>query len=380
MPEISVILSSGGPAAPATAIALANSGMGVASIPPETIALMLKARQEIIQMMEGGKRMTSEELRKLGQFICKALFDADVGATWTHALSTGGTPSTEALSTTLLATTKELKAIPWEYAAWPDGVDGPHQLKSVVRIVPQARTSTPPPIVTATEGLRVLLLSASPLGLTGIPWPDVRDDLIKVFKGAFTPPVRLLPPKLEVVGDDEVPSTNRFVRIVEAATRENVAARLEADQPHVVHFVGHGTDKGLALIKGKNAATVLSANAFEKALAKAPSVRLVILSACDVANTKTFDPVDETVGTLAEQLVRNAVPAVVASQTVIDKRTIAPFCRGMYPLLLESRSIDDAVAEGRCEIVRVLDEADKAAIEWGIPVLYRRLGASKLFA
>lgn len=379
MPEISLILSSGGPAAPATAIALANSGMGVASIPPEAIALMLKARLEIIQMMEGGKRMTSEELRKLGQFICQALFDADVGATWNHVLSTG-TVTTEPLSTTLLATTKELKAIPWEYAAWPDGVDGPQQLKSVVRIVPQARASMPPPIVTATEGLRVLLLSASPLGLDGIPWPDVRDDLIKVFKGAFTPAVKLLPPELEIVGDDDVPSSNRFVRIVEAATRESVAARLEADQPHIVHFVGHGTDKGLALIKGKNAPTLLSANAFEKALLKAPSVRLVILSACDVANPKSIDPVDDTVGTLAEQLVRNAVPAVVASQTVIDKRTIAPFCRGMYPLLLHASSIDEAVAAGRCEIVRVLDEVDRAAIEWGIPVLYRRLGASKLFA
>jgi len=110
------------------------------------------------------------------------------------------------------------------------------------------------------------------------------------------------------------------------------------------------------------------------------SGRLVVLSACDTANPQTVQPVDNTIGTFAEQIVRNAVPAAVASQTVIDKRTIATFCEGLCPELLKSGSIDAAVAAGRCSVSAQLGTVSSAAIEWGIPVLYRRLGVAHLFS
>jgi hypothetical protein len=371
MAEISLILSSPGANAAATAIAMAASGTGVSSLQPPVIQALLDARDQITRMMSGSPRMTSEELRQFGQSMGRALFSQDVGVTWTVAA--GAAPAGAApVITTILATSPELKAIPWEYAAWPDGQDGPQRRASVVRLVPQSRATPAAPIPIASDGFRVLMLSASPSGLAGIPWADVRDDLIRVFGAAL--------PDIQILGDDTAPAGPRFVRIVDAATRAAVDTWIAKDDPHIVHFVGHGTDKGIALINGlKNKPTLLSASGFEQALKKAPSLRLVILSACDTANAASIDPVDASVGTLAEQLVRNAVPAVVASQTVIDKRTIATFCDGLYPELIQSGSIDLGVAAGRCEIVGALDEVDKAAIEWGIPVLYRRLGAAQLF-
>src|SRR6185503_1222718 len=106
----------------------------------------------------------------------------------------------------------------------------------------------------------------------------------------------------------------------------------------------------------RSTSTVLTAPAFQASLVQAPSCRLVILSACDTANQAPINPVNDTIGTFAEQLVRNAIPAVIASQTVIDKRTIATFCEGLYPELVRSGSIDVAVAAGRCAVARELDE------------------------
>jgi hypothetical protein len=366
MAEISLILTASAAGAPATAVAVADGGTGVSSIPPAAIASLLAARDQIIQMMNGAPRMTSDDLRRFGQAMGKALFSDDVGATWTSA-----NPAADPLITKILATSPELKAIPWEYAAWPSGQDGPQLMTSVVRLVPQARARPPAPI--AKGDLRILLLSASPLTLNAIPWNDVRDGLIRVF--------RLALPTIEFVADDQKPAGKSYIHIVEAATRKSVEQSIGSDDPHVVHFVGHGTDRGLALINSrKNDPTLMTAAAFQAALLQAASCRLVILSACDTANQASISPVDATIGTFAEQLVRNAVPAVIASQTVIDKRTVATFCEGLYPELLKSGSIDLAVAAGRCSVAIELDKVDSAAIEWGIPVLYRRLGAGQLFA
>jgi len=366
MAEISLVVTSHGPGAPVTTVALAEGGTGVSSIPPASMIELLSLRDRIVEMMNGSPRMSSDDLRKFGKLMGRLLFGGDVGATWN-----GASNNTDPLITRLLATTQELKSVPWEYAAWPSGVDGPQRANSVVRLVPQARIL---PIAPAAKklGLRILLLSASPLTLDAIPWPDIRDSLIRVFRAAM--------PGIEVVGDDAAPTTKTFLRIVDAATRQHVQSWIAKDDPHVVHFVGHGTAKGLVLVNGKNSKpSELSAAAFEGALQAAPSRRLVILSACDTANHAGVAPVDETIGTFAEQLVCNAVPAAVASQTVIDKATIAAFCDGLYSELLASGSIDLAVAAGRCKVAFELDTPSSAAIEWGIPVLYRRLGAAQLF-
>ncbi len=366
MAEISLILTASVAGAPATAVAMADVGTGVSLIPPAAIESLLVARDQIIQMMNGAPRMSSDDLRRFGQAMGKALFSDDVGATWTNASAAAAVP----LITKILATSPQLKAIPWEYVAWPSGQDGPQMATSVVRLVPQARAVQLAPIPRGE--LRILLLSASPLSLNAIPWNDVRDGLIRAF--------RLALPATEIIGDDQTPQTRTFIRIVEAATRRSVDHWIGNDDPHVVHFVGHGTDRGLALINSKkNDPTLMTAAAFQAALQQGQSCRLVILSACDAANQATVDPVDASIGTFAEQLVRNAVPAVIASQTVIDKRTVAAFCEGLYLELPKSGSIDIAVAAGRCAVATELDNVDSAAIEWGIPVLYRRLGAGQLF-
>ena len=365
MTEINLILTSSTAGAAVTAVAVAENGTGVGIISPEAISTLRDAKRNIVAMMMGQPRMTSNDLVRFSKLMGDILFCGEVRPTWMHA-SLG-----QPLITKILATTTELKAIPWEYASWPNGQAGPAIANSVVRLVPQAQAAPPAPLK-AAEGLRILLLSANPQNLDAIPWEDIRDELINVFANALS--------DIEVIREGGMPTTKTFLRVVDAANPMKVRTCLKSDDPHVVHFVGHGTDKGLALVDPKTRKSILiDATAFSAALFGAPSVRLVVLSACDTANTDLVDPIDESVGTFAEQLVGNVVPAVIASQMVIDKRTIATFCQGLYAKLLSSGSIDVAVAAGRCEVAAQLGTAQSAAIEWGIPVLYRRLGAAQLF-
>lgn len=364
MAEISLILTSPGKGAAATAVALGEGGTGINVIPSQAITDLLTIRDQIVNMMAGAPRMNPTELKLLAQSMGRVLFGGDVGLTITHA-------NQPPLITKILATTQELKAIPWEYAAIP-GPDPPQATNSIVRLIPEFR-ATPAAPLARDVGFRVLLLSASPQNFDRIPWPDIRDRLIRVFEGAL--------PGLEVVGDNAKPQTRSFLRVVNAATQTIVRRSIRDDDPHIVHFVGHGTDKGIALIDGQsNRATLMDGNAFGAALLGAASCRLVILSACDTANPQTMDPVNESIGTFADQVVRNAVPAVIANQAVINEGTIATFCEGLYPELMKSGSIDLAMAAARCNVAAQLGTVANAAIEWGIPVLYRRHGAARLFA
>lgn len=364
MAEISLVLSSPATGSAATAVAVSDGGTGIGVIPPQAIASLLAMRDQIVQMLAGAQRMSPNALKLFARSMGKVLFCDDIALTVTNAAQ-------PPLITKIIATTQELKSIPWEYAALP-GTDPPHPMNSVVRLIPEFRAA-PPAALSRNGGLRILLLSASPQNFDRIPWPDIRDRLIRVFDTVL--------PGLEVIADADVPRTTSYLRIVNAATQAVVRRSISGDDPHIVHFVGHGTDKGIALIDGQsNRAVLMDGNAFGAALLGAPSCRLAILSACDTANVQTMDPVNDTIGTFAEQIVRNAVPAVIASQTVINDATIATFCEGLYPELLRSGSIDLGMAVGRCNVAAQLGTVANAAIEWGIPVLYRRLGAARLFS
>lgn len=366
MTEISLILTASSATEPATAVAVAEQGTGIGVIPRAAIEALREAKQQIAAMMSGQPRMTSHQLVTFGKLMGDILFCDEVRPTWMHA------SSGQALITKIVATTTDLKAIPWEYATWPSGQTGPVLMNSVVRLVPQSQASALAQL-DRSESLRVLLLSASPLNLGVVPWQDLRDKLITVFSAAL--------PELEVIGESDMPSTGKYLRVVDAASPKKVRDCIRADDPQIVHFVGHGTDKGLALVDAKTRKSVLiDATALSAAMQAAPSARLLVLSACDTANATPIAPVDESIGTFAEQMVRNAVPAVIASQMVIDMRTVATFCEGLYRELLASGSIDIAVAAGRCQVAAQLGTVDSAAIEWGIPVLYRRLGAGSLFS
>src|SRR5437588_290262 len=79
MAEISLILTSPGGRSPGTAIAIADRGVGVASITQRSIKELARVRDHIVAMMGGAPRMTSSQLRSFGKTMGKILFCDDVG-------------------------------------------------------------------------------------------------------------------------------------------------------------------------------------------------------------------------------------------------------------------------------------------------------------
>ena len=105
-------------------------------------------------------------------------------------------------------------------------------------------------------------------------------------------------------------------------------------------------------------------------------VRLVVLTACDTSAV----PAQGTFAVLAEALVRDGIPAVVASQLPLGNETAVYFVRPLYKELLSSGDIDIAVSEGRIALHEAITvKPGDAKLEWGTFTLYRHMSAKQIF-
>jgi hypothetical protein len=223
-----------------------------------------------------------------------------------------------------------------------------------------SRASRPEPRELKGRPLKVQLIGADVLGLDPIPWDETKSNLERIFGERL----RIGATEARVV-----------MTMLEGATRLSTRRALAGQQYDIVHFIGHGEPNGVYLRgKGGQQRELMPAEGFIAMLADT-NPGLVILSACDTANIDRIQPL----GTMAEALVIAGVPAVVANQMPITVTAIADFCAGLYRSLLSDGNIDVAVNRGRIELVAALAAANTTAVEWGIPVLYRRAGCSQIF-
>jgi hypothetical protein len=88
---------------------------------------------------------------------------------------------------------------------------------------------------------------------------------------------------------------------------------------------------------------------------------MAILNACEGARTSRSDPF----AGVAQSLVQQGIPAVVAMQYEITDEAAITFSRELYGAIVDGYPIDAAVAEARKAIF-----AKGNDVEWGTPVLY----------
>jgi hypothetical protein len=170
---------------------------------------------------------------------------------------------------------------------------------------------------------------------------------------------------------------------IEGASRASFRIALQQKSFDVLHFSGHGevnNGVGSLILSRGNAPDRLNAEELCTILG-GRNLRLVVLSSCETAAgnfSKEF-------AVIAQALVLEGIPAVVASQFSLPNTTVAQFVGPMYANLLGPANpqfvgdIDRAVGEGRIALATDLATPTRASLEWGIPVLYRQLGASKVF-
>lgn len=159
------------------------------------------------------------------------------------------------------------------------------------------------------------------------------------------------------------------------ASLATLQRKLEENQYHIFHFIGHGgfderaQDGELILEDNEKRGRHVSAQTLGTILHDHGSLRLAVLNACEGARTSRSDPF----AGVAQSLIQQGIPAVIAMQFEISDDAAATFASAFYESLARGNPVDAALGEVRKTIFA------NNETEWGTPVLYLRAPDGKIF-
>jgi hypothetical protein len=160
------------------------------------------------------------------------------------------------------------------------------------------------------------------------------------------------------------------------ASMSTLRARLRREAFHVFHFVGHGFyrhdwgDGVLVMEDRHGGAYQVTGEELGGLLNEYDQTRLAVLNACEGARSGASDPF----AGMAQSLIQQGLPAVVAMQVEITDDAAVIFAHELYAAIADGLSLEAALAEARGAI---RDAGNPT--EWGTPVLYSRASDGRLF-
>ena len=161
-------------------------------------------------------------------------------------------------------------------------------------------------------------------------------------------------------------------------TRAEISNALNEKQYHILHFIGHGEfadDEGHLVIDGEDGEhELISAEVFADFFRNEPSLKLVVLNACQGAEVSATKPL----AGIAPQLVARGIPAVVAMQYPISDEAAVTFAREFYLKLCAGWNrgqVDAAISHARNRIRMDVDEP----LAFATPVLFLRSPTGVIF-
>jgi hypothetical protein len=250
----------------------------------------------------------------------------------------------------------ELVNLPWEYLYNPSlnrflslSVNTPlvRYLELPERIAP----------LTVTLPLRILVMISSP---SDYPKLDVEQEWVNL--------------KSALCGLEERGLV--VLERLETASPVELQYQLRRNEYHIFHFIGHGgfneqAQDGVLLFEdeGKRGRQ-LSGQFLGTLLHDEQTLRLVILNACEGGRSGSSDPF----AGVAQSLVQQGIPAVIAMQFEITDEAAIAFAREFYTAIAEGFPVDAAMSEARKAIFSLGND-----IEWGTPVLYMRAPDGQIF-
>jgi hypothetical protein len=289
-----------------------------------------------------------QELAGLGSLLYQSLFDDDVGRFFKQSLDSVTGSDRLRLQLVFHQAAADLAGVPWEFLYYPDRESqrgfflATHPKLVLSRYIP---LGVDRPDLGADEALRFLVVVSQPQGVGPV----------------------IAPPVIEAI--ENLSETHRItVRLLENPTIDEFIEAVEHDQPHVLHFMGHGKFDGEGSIAlrqySESAAAWVTDNTFAEYFQRFQP-RLVVLHACqggEVDFTNNFSG-------LAPQLIRMQIPAVVAMQYPVANDVAIQFSRAFYRALARGEPVDGAVQEGRLRITQGNPNAH-SSLDFGTPVLY----------
>lgn len=308
---------------------------------------------------QGVRRLESAEMelaKKVGARLYQSAFGGEVQSCLQASLYEAGRREQGLRIRLRLSEVPELADLPWEYVYNPSlnrflvlSTETPivRYLDIPERIRPLA---VRPPI-------RILAVLSNPGDYAQL---DIEREWAKLLQ-ALEPSVRLGRAIVERLGK---------------ATLTELRHRLRADEYHILHFIGHGgfergREEGVLILETEEGrGTRLSGERLGTLLLNQGSLRLVVLNACEGGRASPSDPF----AGVAQTLLQQRIPAVVAMQFEITDEAAITFAQEFYSQLAEGRPVDACVAEARRSIY--LQGND---LEWGVPVLYMRSADGRIF-
>ena len=248
-----------------------------------------------------------------------------------------------------------LASIPWEYLHDAEyGFVGLSPETALVRYVEMPTPVTPLPV---SPPLRVLAMISAP---ADVPELQGEEEWGKLNEA------------LQDLAERGMVQVDRL----EAGTLAALQRPLRLHDYHVLHFVGHGgydedaKDGALALEGADGSSRLVTGRDLGLMLRGHRSLRLVVLNACEGARSAPDDPFSG----VAQALVRQGVPAVIAMQFEISDPAALVFSQSLYQAIADGFPIDLAMVEARRAMF-----AEGNEVEWATPVLYLRAPDGRVF-
>lgn len=261
-------------------------------------------------------------------------------------------------------------------------------------------------------GMRLRLRLADVPELANLPWEFLYDPRLNRFlaQSRYTPLVRYLdlpdpPQSLSVAGPlrllvvisspsdyDQLNVEQEWRLLTSAlasqqgegrviierlpANMSTLRRRLRQEEFHIFHFVGHGFYKpawgdGVLVMEDRTGRSQeVPGEELGSLLHEHDPIRLAVLNACEGARSGVSD----TFAGVAQSLIQQGLPAVVAMQFEITDDAAIIFAHELYAAIADGYPLEAALAETRNAI---RDEGNLT--EWGTPVLYSRAPDGRLF-
>ena len=269
-------------------------------------------------------------LRALGQVLWELCFPAAAAGALVQLLEGAGSQVGHRVEVAVATADSSLLALPYEALVLPDG--RPLALLDTVTL--QRRLNGPPIHWEPLAGpLKVLVAVAAPdQGGADAVLLDYEREVSLILE-ALQPLRRLADPLAQV-------------RLLEVGHPDQIRQALQRDAYHVLHLSCHGRPGELQLETEDGEALPCSAAELLTALRQAGRpLPLVMLNACHGA-TRAGAP-----ASLAEELVRGGVPAVLAMQTAISNRQAIALAHSFYRHLAARELFlpSQALAQARLE-------------------------------
>ena len=306
----------------------------------------------------GVRRVDSSEMeavKQCGERLFRAVFSDDVYASFLRSRD-AALEEEKGLRVRLRIDVPEFHDYPWEF------LYNAHlnQFLALSKDTPVVRyLELPYPVqpLMVQPPLKILAMISSP---EGFPKLDVEDEW-KRLSNALSPLLRRGLVTLERLKSPTLSALQQYLR---------------RGEYHIFHFIGHGTfsehkQDGLLLLEEENGrGRPVSGQYLGTVLHDHRSLRLVVLNACEGARTSQEDPY----AGVAQTLVLQGIPAVIAMQFEIIETAAITFAQEFYGAVADGFPVDAAVSEARKAIFATGND-----VEWGTPVLYMRTPQGVIF-